>query len=333
MLRVGIVGLGVISEIHIDAVMRLHNLADLVAVCDCLPEKQKCVPEVPFYTDLETMLKEEKLDCLHICLPHYLHGWAARIAAKYHVNVFMEKPAGFHAEDVYELEKELREIQVGVCLQNRYNITTKKALEILQKETYGRLKGCKAVVTWDRRYHYYDKDPWRGKRNEAGGGVMLSQAIHTMDLMCLFCGKVQWVKGMIGNLFLENIEVEDTACAHIQFENQVSGIFYGSVTHCHNSSIELELLLEQGTLTIKENRLTFHQNGKEIILAEDKELSNGKKYYGAGHYCAIKEYYEMLEGIGGSGISLNQAAVVNELIDAIQESAREKQKVYCCLNN
>ena len=61
MLRVGIVGLGVISEIHIDAVMRLHNLADLVAVCDCLPEKQKCVPEVSFYTDLETMLKRRNL--------------------------------------------------------------------------------------------------------------------------------------------------------------------------------------------------------------------------------------------------------------------------------
>lgn len=330
MLRVGIVGLGVISEVHMDAVRRLQDIAKLVAVCDCLLEKQKKVPDIPFYTDLEIMLQSENLDCLHICLPHYLHKWAARIAAKYHVNVFMEKPAGFHAEDVYTMQKEIKGIHVGVCLQNRYNATTKKVLELLEKGTYGKLKGCKAIVTWDRRYHYYDKDIWRGERDKAGGGVMLSQAIHTMDLMCLFCGKMQWVKGMTGNLFLEDIQVEDTACAHIQFENQVTGIFYGSVTHCHNSSVEIELVLERGILNIKNNRLVSWQNGEEVILAEDENLSSGKDYYGAGHYYAIKEYYEMLEGRGGSEITLNQAAVVNQLIDAIEKSAKEKKKVYCC---
>lgn len=82
MLRVGIVGLGVISEVHMDAVRRLQDIAKLVAVCDCLLEKQKKVPDIPFYTDLEIMLQSENLDCLHICLPHYLHKWAARIAAK-----------------------------------------------------------------------------------------------------------------------------------------------------------------------------------------------------------------------------------------------------------
>lgn len=330
MLRVGIVGLGAISGTHLDAVRRLGNMAELAAVCDCIEEKRKNVPGVPFYKDLEAMLQKEHLDCLHICLPHNLHSWAAELAARYGVHVFMEKPAGLCTKEIETLEAKegIRKVHVGICLQNRYNATTRKALETLGDGTYGKLRGCKAVVTWDRRENYYEKDPWRGKADEAGGGVMLSQAIHTMDLMCLFCGQILWAKGMMGNLLLETIEVEDTACAQIQFQEGRTGIFYGSVGHCNNSSVEMELVLEKGILIIKNNRLVLQQNHEELILAEDEILPGGKDYYGAGHYHAVKAFYEKAEGKDEEVISLAEAKKVSRLIDMIEKSAKENRRVY-----
>lgn len=330
MLRIGIAGLGVISGIHLEAIGRLSEQAAVTAVCDIDPGKREKVPGAAFYTDLETMLKEEELDCIHICLPHHLHVPAAKLAARYGINVFLEKPAGLNTPDVEKLlaDSSTEPVKIGVCLQNRYNNTTRKLLEILENSTYGALKGCKAIVTWDRTKDYYTKDPWRGKLAESGGGVMLSQAIHTMDLLELFCGTPVWVKGMAGNMLLEEIEVEDTACAHMAFENGASAVFYGTVTHCSNSSIELEIVTENAVFYIKNNRLILLENHRETVLAEDSILPGGKDYYGYSHYNAIREFYLELEGRGGSHVSLQEAVKVNVLIDKIMESAKSGRKVY-----
>lgn len=331
MLKIGIAGLGAISSTHLAAIGRIPELAVITAVCDCDIEKKDKVPGAKFYLSLKEMLEKESLDCLHICLPHYLHVPAARMAAEYGVSVFMEKPAGIHMEDIRHLEEDpnISGIQLGICLQNRYNPTTVKALEVIRQKTYGDLKGCKVTVTWDRTKDYYSRDPWRGQLEKAGGGVMLSQAIHSMDLMCLFCGEVEWVKGMSGNLLLEDIEVEDTACAHIAFKNGRSGIFYGSVTHCCNSSIEIELVFDEAELYIKNNRLVCLQAHRETVLAEDEILPGGKDYYGFSHYNAILAFYRSLLGQeGGSFISLEEAKAVHELIENISLSAKENRKVY-----
>lgn len=329
MLRIGIAGLGVISTVHLEAISRIEE-AEVAAVCDIDSRKKDKVPGAAFYTDLETMLRNENLDCLHICLPHYLHVPAVILAARFGVSVFVEKPAGIDTKDVEKLMADtgIEKVNVGVCLQNRYNNTTKKMLEILEQGTYGKLKGCKAIVTWDRTGDYYTKDPWRGKRSQSGGGVMLSQAIHTLDLLELFCGNPVWVKGLSGNMLLEEIEVEDTACAHIAFEDGISAVFYGTVTHCSNSSIELEIVTENAVFYIKNNRLILLENHKETVLAEDSILPGGKDYYGYSHYNAIREFYQELEGKDGSHISLDEAVKVNRLIDGIIKSGKKGERIY-----
>lgn len=330
MLKIGIVGLGAVSATHIKVIKGLSSLAALTAVCDCNAAKGEKVPGIHFYTELEEMLKNESLDCLHICLPHDLHVWAAQLAAENGVNVFLEKPAGLNWKEVRSLKANplLEKVKLGVCLQNRYNPTTVKALELVRTHRFGRLKGIKVILTWDRRTNYYDKDLWRGLLSRAGGGVMLSQAIHVLDLMCLLGGQPEWVKGLIGNLYLEDIEVEDTACAHIQFQNGVNGIFYGTVTHCANSSVELEAVMENGILNIKDNRLILKQGKDETLVAEDDFEGGDKAYYGCSHYQAIRSYYEELLGMGGSHISLEDAKTVSILIDQIIQSAREERKVF-----
>lgn len=330
MLKIGIVGLGVISATHIDAIKKLSNIAVITAVCDCDIRKKEKVTGVAFYTNLEEMLDKEILDCLHICLPHYLHVWAASLAARHCVHVFMEKPAGLNCQEIECLETTsgIENIKLGVCLQNRYNITTKRIIELIKNHTYGRVQGCKAIVAWDRTKDYYTKDPWRGKKKEAGGGIMLSQAIHTLDLMRLFCGEIQWVKGLTGNLLLEDIEVEDTACAYIQFQDNIRGIFYGTVTHCDNSSVEIELVMEQGSLILKNNRLIYLLNHREELLAEDTIMEGGKDYYGYSHFFAVQDFYKHLLGRGGSFISLEEGKKTERLIEIINLSSELGKRIY-----
>lgn len=327
MLKVGIVGLGAISSTQIEAISRLSDMAEIKALCDCDSSKKVNIENTNFYTDVEEMLKKENLDCLHICLPHYLHKPTTILAAKYGVNVFMEKPAGINSEEITEMEKIVNDsgIKVGICFQNRFNATTQKAQEIIRSGKYGKVKGCKAIVTWDRRENYYTKDLWRGKKDKAGGGVMITQAIHSLDLMKLFCGDIEWVKGLTGNLLLENIEVEDTACAYIQFKNGIGGIFYGTVTHCFNSSVEIEIVLEKGVLQIKNNKLTYIDSDGETIFAKD----NPDTMVVEGEYQTMNLFYRKLMNLeGGDYISLEEAKQDNILIEKIAQSAQEKRKVY-----
>lgn len=327
-LKVGIIGLGVISHTHIEAIMKMED-AEIMAVCDCNPDKKQNISGTRFYEKLDDILQKESLDCLHICLPHHLHVPAAIQAAKHGISIFMEKPAGLDSRDLKPLLslEETYGVKLAICLQNRYNATTQAVKEILRRETYGKLKGCKAIVTWNRVHGYYNTDLWRGRLKEAGGGVMLSQAIHTLDLLCEFCGKIDWVKGFTGNLLLESIEVEDTACAHIQFQNGTGGIFYGSVTHCNDSSIEIEIVLEGAILRIRNNELRLLQNHEEVVLAAD-DLNSGKDYYGSSHYQAIRAFYDELMYGNGSYVGIRDTTQVIALIDGIIESSQKGHRIY-----
>lgn len=324
MLKAAVAGLGAISHVHLDTIARTPN-AELVAVCDCKPEKKDVVQDVPFYTDLETMLDVEKPDVLHICLPHHLHIPAAKMAAARGIHVFMEKPPALDCEELkqlYGLEMQTG-IKLGICLQNRYNNTTMELKRRLDSGEAGAVQGCKAVLTWNRPLSYYENDPWRGKWNEAGGGVMLSQAIHTLDLMTVFCGNPVTVSGKVGNLSLPQIGVEDSAMAQIEFENQVRGLFYGSVGYTRDAAIELEIACERAVYRIEDGKLWQLREQEQILLAKDTPVHSGKSYYGSGHLQAVQHFYRAVEAGSRDYITVQDARACMELIDGVNRSSRE----------
>lgn len=332
MLKIAIIGLGVISVAHIDAIQHQPDV-ELVAVCDIDPGKKNLVPSARFYTDIEIMCENEQIDCAHVCLPHHLHVPVALQLAKHGIHVFLEKPAGLNAEDAARLltAEEIYGVKIGICLQNRYNNTTQYLRKLIEKGTYGRLIGMRAMVAWDRRENYYDKDPWRGKTDQAGGGVMLSQAIHTLDLLCLFGGQVEWVSGLSGNLLLEEIEVEDTAAGYIRYTNGAGAIFYTTVTHCKNDSIEIELVFEKKTLHLDDLLLVEKSDSGSILLAENDRIVRGKNYYGAGHTKAIAAFYRSIVHGTVEYITVEEAMRSIKLIDAVLQSAKTKARVGLCL--
>jgi len=329
MIRTAIIGLGAISIAHISAISKCRQV-ELVAVCDVNSEKRSVLPHIPFYEDFEEMFAEEELDAVHICLPHHLHTMVSRKAAENKIHIFVEKPIGIGFQDFESMLflEETYGVCVGVCLQNRYNKTSQRIKKIIESKEYGDLKGIKAILAWNRGMDYYFKDPWRGAVSGAGSGLLLSQAIHTIDLLAFLAGEVEWVKGATGNLLLEEIEVEDTAMAYIKHLNGVGSVFFGTVIHCINSNVEMEFVFENNVVYMNDDQLFLINEGERKILAKNHKISEGKKYYGAGHTLAIKQFYSSINNDKQDYISVQDAYECIKIIDGILKSDKKNEKIF-----
>jgi UDP-N-acetyl-2-amino-2-deoxyglucuronate dehydrogenase len=330
MLRAAVIGLGDISTIHIPAIQANPNV-ELVAVCDIDETLKDTVPGVNFYTSYEKMLESEALDCVHNCLPHHLHYPVTKAIVEKGVHVFLEKPLGLTTEEALELvklEEDHHDIKIGVCHQNRYNETFEKLQELAASGEYGKLIGVKGLVAWYRPKAYYDEKPWRGRMSTAGGGVMINQALHTLDLMQILGGEIDTVRGSIDQLLDYGIEVEDTATAHIAFKNGAIGLFYATNANAVNSSVELEAVFEKGKFTIKDSILTkVNDDDKKDEIMEDTKLPGTKFYYGASHTKLINQFYSCIKDNKDDYVHAKDALNSIKIIDAIRKSSESSKKI------
>lgn len=330
MLNIAIIGLGDISKIHLPAIQSYPH-AKLVAVCDIDESLHEDAPEASFYTDYHKMLENESLDCVHICLPHHLHYEATKACVLKGVHVFQEKPLTHtieQAEEFVRLEDKYPNIKIGICFQNRKNETFEKLVEMTDAGEYGKLIGLKGLVTWFRPKDYYVSKPWRGQMAYAGGGVMINQSIHTLDLMQLLGGEIETIRGSVDHLLDYGIEVEDTATANISFSNGTSGLFFATVANFGNSSVELQAVYEKAKFTIKDSVLTImNEQGKKEEVIEDRKLPGSKFYYGASHEKAIHQFLDCIKDNSDDYIHVKDAVISMRMIDAIYRSSGKKEKV------
>lgn len=327
MLKVAVIGLGDISQIHIPVIQESPH-AELVAVCDIDETKNK-ITDANFYTDYHEMIEKESLDCVHICLPHHLHYAVSKACVEKGIHVFLEKPLSKDLEEArhfVQLEKAYPQVKICVCLQNRLNETFEKLQEILQSGEHGEVTGVKGLVTWHRPKTYYEEKPWRGMMKYAGGGVMINQAIHTLDLMQLLGGKIQSIRGSIDYLSDYQLDVEDTATAKINFTNGSTGLFFATNVNSGNSSVELQVTTTTGKFTIKDSVLTkVDEDGKKVELIEDAKVPGTKFYYGASHAKLIHQFYQSIEANSNDYIHVHDAFISMQMIDAIRKSSESKQ--------
>jgi len=328
MLKIAVIGLGDISKIHIPAIQANPN-AELVAVCDLDESLRNTVPNVNFYSDYQEMLNKESLDCVHVCLPHYLHFPVTKVCVEKGVHVFQEKPLSLNTQEglaLAKLEEEYENVKICVCFQNRCNESFELLQEMIANGQFGKLIGIKGLVTWYRPKEYYDVKPWRGKMEHAGGGVMINQALHTIDLMQLLGGEIDSIRGSVDQLLAYGIEVEDTASAHIQFKNGAKGLFFATNANAENSSVELEVSFEKGKLSIKDSILTkINGDGKKEELIEDAKMPGTKFYYGASHIKLINQFYAAIINNSQNYVKVNDALTSIKMIDAIRQSSAEKR--------
>lgn len=319
-MRVGIIGLGAIAPLHIDAL--LINGEDIVALCDVNTEKcEKAIQEyglnVTIYSDYKKMLDEANLDAVHICTPHYLHAEMICEGLRRGINVLSEKPLAINEEQLAQIEKAVNEssAQLGVCFQNRYNAATLYIKELTEGEEF--LSGSVSLI-WERNAAYYAQDKWRGTWDMEGGGVMINQAIHSLDLAQWFCGMPKSVTAHVDNVSLKGkIEVEDTAFAKFNLENggafivNATNASYGSYSPCLMFQTNKKMILMCGNHVIV--------NG-EYVEKKDVLAKTGKVEWGVGHIKLIKDYYDCIATGRKFPIGFNEAKNTIYLIRAMYTS-------------
>lgn len=329
MLKIAVIGLGDVSSVHLSAINN-HPKAELVAVCDIDPTKES-VTDATFYMDYEEMLSSETLDCVHICLPHHLHYEVTKRCVEHGFHVLLEKPPARDEKETRQLVSLAEthpEIKICVCLQNRFNPTFEKLYEIVESREHGQLIGVKGILTWHRPQDYYEMKPWRGQMQYAGGGVMINQAIHTIDLIQLLGGEIESIRGSIDYLSNYPIEVEDTAIAKINFKNQATGLFLATNVNAVNSSAELEVSFPNAKFYIRDNTLVkVNEDGEKQQVIVDNKLPGTKFYYGASHITLIHHFYSCIENDSNDYIHPQDALPAMQIIDAIRHSAQLKQSI------
>lgn len=336
MYRVGIIGCGNIARMHVEALKNIRG-TEICAFADQDLDKalqyreQMKIPSVPCYSSLREMLERKKLDVLHICTPHYLHVPMAIQALQADVHVFMEKPPAISIEEFEILKKEKirRGKQVGVCFQNRYNETTEKIREILCEKTLGNPVGARTFLTWDRNADYYVKSGWRGQWDKEGGGVLINQAIHTLDLLVYFLGKPQMAEAFFCNHHLSDvIQEEDTLEAYIRFASSTA-CFYATTAYVEDSPVLIEILCQEGKIRMEGNKLSvFYKKGNKVEYDfESAPTGIGKNYWGNSHGVCIQDFYNSLSEERPYRNDLESTEETFKLVMGIYDSARNDHKV------
>ncbi len=243
--RSAIVGCGGIAQVHARALSEMENVR-LAAYADTKPERAQALASQyggQAYASLEALLDQESIDVLHICTPHFLHLPMAQAAASRGIAVFTEKPPVISRTQWQDFQA--LPGPVGVCFQNRFNSSVAYAQKRLEEGALGPVLGARAFVTWRREAPYYTESGWRGALDTEGGGALINQAIHTLDLMVRFLGPARSAQAVQANFHLPGvIQVEDTLAAYIRFA-EATGVFYATTAHAVDAPILLELACQQ----------------------------------------------------------------------------------------
>ena len=232
---IGIIGCGGIANMHAAAVVGLEE-ARLVAVCDTVEARAQAFAEqyhVPkAYIDSRQMLADPEVEAALVCTPHPSHCPLAIQAAEAGKHVMVEKPLSVDLRQADEAIAAARKagIRFGVIFQRRFWPAAQRARKAIDEGKLGKIILGDCIVKWWRPKSYYDRDAWRGTWAAEGGGVMVNQAVHAIDMYQWLMGPVDTVYGLWGNLSHPYVEVEDTAVAALRFKNGALGVIETTVS-------------------------------------------------------------------------------------------------------
>ena len=294
-----IVGCGNIGAVHAESIRRLEG-ASLCAAADIRPERAASYAEkygCRAYASLEEMLEKEGPDVVHICTPHYLHVPMTAYALQRGIHVFCEKPPVISEEQLDALTRAAAEGpgRAGFCFQNRYNPGVLFIRELLASGRLGKVKGARGIVTWNRGEAYYTQSGWRGRLETEGGGALINQSIHTMDLLGVFLGKPVSVEAQTANHHLPGvIEVEDMMEAYIRYAD-AAACFYATTAYTEDAPPLIELSCEKGIVRMEDPEVTIiWPDGRREHPETVRKQALGKSYWGSGHLDCIADFYRCL---------------------------------------
>jgi predicted dehydrogenase len=352
--RTALVGCGKVGRIHAFALASLAE-SDFVAVCDVEIERASALAAqyaIAAYSDVERMLESNGAQALCIATPHPLHAGPALLAAKAGVHVLVEKPLAASLADCDSMLEAARQhaVKLGVISQRRWYEPVRRMKAAIDAGKIGRpVLGTFTMYSW-REPSYYQSDPWRGRWDTEGGGVLVNQSPHMLDLLTwLMDDEVAEVSGYWGNLNHPSVEVEDTAVAILRFHNGGLGSITSSLAqkpgiytkvHIHGSngasvgvetdrgatfiagmsSISEPPLNDLWTIPAEEDHLARFQ-------AEDRSHFAGLDVVNHYHALQIQDFLQAIQGDRPPFVTGDDGRRVVALFQAIYQSNREGRSI------
>jgi len=301
-----VVGLGV-GKAHVDAAAASKK-CELVAVCDLIQEKMDKVvaryPGTKTYLDFDTMLKDDEIDVVSICLPSAMHAEFAVRAMEAGKHVLVEKPIDITLEAAQKIEDARKRTGkiAGVIHQNRNNAVMKPIKEAIDAGRFGKLVLGTFGVKWYRDQHYYEG--WHGTWAMDGGGSLMNQAVHTVDLMQWLMGDVASVHSTM-NIYNHDIETEDLTASVITFKSGATATFVSTTCAYPGVSTEIQLYGTDGFVEADADVLK-HWRFRDADDEEEEEEEMLARYAGNGK--AVKADPTLVTG---------HASMVENILDAI----------------
>ena len=326
-MNIGIVGLGAISPLHIRAILKYGQ--KITAICDVDSEKRQKVNaefglNAEEYGDYNALLASGKVDVVHVCTPHYLHAEIICTALGANIHVLCEKPLAINFEQLNAIEKAVKNSSatLGVCFQNRYNASVLYLKDFFKGKE---ITAATANLVWQRDEKYYASGAWRGKKQYEGGGVMINQAIHSLDLLQWFCGMPETVIAHCSNNSLQGvIDVEDTAYGLFSLKN--GGNFVINATNAAKNCFTIISMFHAGDDTVELSGDNLIVNGKFVTKSDGTPIF-GKEEWGVGHNNLIREFYNCLENGKKFPIDFYEASKTVKLILKMYQSNGEKVNI------
>ncbi len=330
-IRFGIVGCGMISRAHVQALAEVDG-ALAVGVYDPNLERANAFGEkwrLKVYPAYEDMLLDSDIDAVCICTPSGLHKEGALAALKKGKHVVLEKPMALNTHDCEQicLEVESSGKYLTVISQNRFCEDVQRVKKLISESAFGTLVMCDLYMKYWRDPSYYAGSPWRGTWNMDGGGALMNQGIHGIDLMNFIVGKSKLLKGRTKTL-VHNIEVEDTSAALVEYECGALGVIEGTTSSYPGFSCRIEIHGSNGYAKLVEGKIEeLCVRGKMVVektaIAKSGTESDPSKL---SYICHVMQLTNFVKAVRGKEELISTARDGYEAVRLINEIYLSSEK-------
>ncbi|MCL2527558.1 MAG: Gfo/Idh/MocA family oxidoreductase [Defluviitaleaceae bacterium] len=277
--RIGIAGIGNMGKNHTKTLFEGQvEEAVITAVCDTNPERfahiQENYPGIKTFNTAAEMYKSGEIDAVIIATPHYEHPPQVIEALEHKIHVMCEKPAGVYTKNVREMNEIASKTDTvfAIMFNQRTNPAYKKMREMVVNGDLGEIRRTNWIITnWFRTQFYYDSGDWRATWAGEGGGVLLNQCPHNLDLWQWICGMPSKITAFCHEGKWHDIEVEDDVTAYAEYPNGATGVFVTTTADAPGTN-RFEITGEKGKLVYENDKLTFYK-----LETSTKELLYGSK--------------------------------------------------------
>jgi len=262
-----LIGCGAVGAHHVTAISRLRS-ARLVAVCDVREESARRFGEkagVPWYSDFRKMAERDDIAVVNVCTPSGLHLEPALAAIEAGKHCIVEKPLEITLDrcDAMIAAAEKAGVQLGAIFPSRFGLAAQALRKAVEQGRFGNLTLGDAYVRWWREQSYYDSGGWRGTWKLDGGGSLINQSIHCVDLIQWYMGAAKAVTAIAGCLAHQRIEVEDAAIVAVEWANGAFGVIQGTTAAWPGFAKKIAISGDTGSAILEEDAITFWRFRKE----------------------------------------------------------------------